>query len=118
MSGTRRMTLANPEITGASLQQNVLNFAGWSVDSSYSGVIRHEYGHAVQSVIRQNNFRLYNEWQRIADDVVPQLVSEYGATNASELFAESFSAYTHPNYTGGLPDVIQEFFDRNIGVKL
>jgi uncharacterized protein len=42
-------------------------------------------------------------------------VSVYAATNISELWAESFGAYTHPGYKSGiLPKEIESFMDKHL----
>jgi len=112
----RYLGVPSPDVSGK----------GFTVDDSFQGLIRHEVGHAVQSSLNRNLEGFMDEWiENIGlkyDPVVAakvksrQVVSKYGRTNSRELFAESFSAYTNPNYVrGSLPKDIEEIMDRVIG---
>jgi len=50
-----------------------------------------------------------------------QHVSEYAGKNHRELFAESFSLYTHKDYASGkvrqLPSSVHAFMDKHVGRK-
>ena len=96
------------------------------VGESPTALFRHELGHHVHNVHRG---RLGNEWTNIHKNYVhsrytepasanARLVSQYALTNESELFAESYSAYTSARYAGDLPPAIHAFMERNIGVRL
>lgn len=95
------------------LDSKPIAWGEWNVGKSIGDTVRHEIGHHVEA-----NFLTLDQkiaWETIAKEHVgkPWLVSQYGATNSSELFAESFSAYTHSGYgTGGreLPEAILKFF--------
>lgn len=111
-----------------------LNVGGsWGVEKSLKGTIRHEYGHWVhlsggidskmkskwRSLLEKNSdFNLYYPTDQFlyqaAKKNVGKKISVYGSTDADEMFAESFSAYTHPEYKDSkkkLPKFIEKFFD-------
>ena len=98
---------------------------GWFVrgDGSFSGLVRHEYGHNVQAYIESNigkkyhhsvddwrqNFNTFDEWKKaekayweeynLYEKELVSLAklkgaSEYSQTNTWELFAEGFAEYT------------------------
>lgn len=93
-----------------------LSLGKFNVDSSASGIVRHELSHAaydsVSDEFRASWVRLYvahskKEWGKA--------VSKYGATSASELWAESVSAWTHPGYGSGkkrLPKVVESVMEK------
>jgi SPP1 gp7 family putative phage head morphogenesis protein len=80
----------------------------WRVADDVGSNFRHEFGHHFW-------YQKLSGADRIAftDIATPLLeknvVSVYAKTNNLEMFAESFSAYTHPNYAGGLPKNIEDF---------
>ena len=83
-----------------------------------TGSFAHEYGHVVYT--KSLRYDMQDEWVRLYASQKKFYwkanVSQYGSTNASELFAESFSAYMHPKYAQGmLPKEIEEFFAKTIG---
>jgi len=93
----------------------------WMVDRSTTGVVRHEIGHAVNDTLPLNQ-RM--EWNAISSEFrgssdVKRLVSQYGGQDSSELFAESFSFFTHRNYgkpnTPRLPESIENYMARVTG---
>lgn len=84
----------------------------WNVGSDAKSVFRHEFGHRFWHQDLHSSLRV--QWNKMAKEFVgpnaPVRVSQYATTNASELFAESFAAYTHPNYVqGSMPTVIEDF---------
>lgn len=106
---------------------------GLLVDDPYSlsARIRHEIGHAVHENLMdfKKGKKVYDEWMvatgssklrsPYAYTKFSTTVSRYGSTDGYELFAESFSAYTHPNYQRGfLPKRIEDFMDKYIGKKV
>jgi len=101
------------------LAQRQLNIRGaHTVDTTYQGTVRHEFGHAVQTGFPPE---IQIEWEDLVLDNPDVLtsVSNYGSTNNSELFAESFSAYTSPSYERGfLPQAIEDYMDKYIGELL
>lgn len=85
-------------------------------------VVTHEFGH----LIYHSDTSLRNKWDSIAHIITESKnvgnVSFYAKTNTSEAFAESFSAYFHPEYNSGkknkvLPSEIHKFFEENFGDK-
>jgi SPP1 gp7 family putative phage head morphogenesis protein len=90
----------------------------WHVYSGKSlrGTFRHELGHALHG--RASRTKLGRQWDSIYAKHSKQWwrdkVSTYGATNKGEAFAESFTAYTHPQYgvVHRLPKEVEEFMDK------
>jgi SPP1 gp7 family putative phage head morphogenesis protein len=79
----------------------------YSVDESVSGFLRHELGHAIMP---KGKVPL-QKWEAATKGIKTK-ISKYGASNSHELFAEAFSAYTHPGYVRGtLPKTIEKYFD-------
>lgn len=98
----------------------------WGVDDSLEGALRHEYGHAVDvgaGGLRELGVDLERAWMKkglgTGDDAWLK-VSKYAGTNPSELYAESFCAYTHPAYgtagTARLPRIFEEAVEEMIGI--
>ncbi len=90
-----------------------VRFGGWGVNLSPRGALLHEAGHAAQLQLFDRNAT--RRWQRIFNNLerdarITTEVSEYAASSADELWAESFGAYTHPSYRAGtLPEEIENF---------
>lgn len=97
-----------------STKEGVLRKGGWTVTGeNLPGVFRHEYGHAIEhnfaTLVRRNNgFGIVQEgpahhvvghlWNQQDKAKVIHQLSKYAATSKAEWFAESFAAYTHPQY--------------------
>lgn len=95
-------------------------FGKWVVDTSFGGSFRHEYGHHVWytsfTPLQKQNWD--DIWRSMKTNEKKATVSKYAASHPEELWAESFCAYTHPEYKrGSLPLVIEEFLDKAIGVS-
>ena len=95
--------------------------ADWHAVDSVEGTVRHEIGHSLLDVFYkstdEDTFGVWVEWRKIfrskSDDYWSKNVSEYGSTNALELFAESFAGVTDPDYKRGmLPKVVEDFLDK------
>ncbi len=90
----------------------------WTIGNDLASDFRDEYGHVVQEKLLLRN--QWTEWKSLSKKYVKKpagekLVSKYGATNDSELFAESFTAYTSEGYKRGLlPQDIEKFLDTYI----
>lgn len=99
----------------------------WSMseyDKSYLTTLRHELGHhfhyrglGLRTSTGTPISDVAREWDRLFDSASKAhwriTVSQYGSTNSHELFAESFAAWTHPNYTPGLlPREVEAFLER------
>jgi hypothetical protein len=84
------------------------------VGGDFGSSFRHEFGHDVFSTTFSNAKQ--REWVRLAGKYVgTSTVSRYGGTNESELFAESFGAYTSPNYKPGtLPADLEKWLEKNV----
>ncbi len=82
---------------------------GKDVDSAF----RHELGHKIHAAIGFDNV----DWQEIYHSTPnKERVSNYATKNHKEFFAESFTAYSHPEYkSGSLPGNVEVFFDRLLG---
>lgn len=96
----------------------------FTCDPSMRGTITHESGHffhlggGLQSVAVEKGYSPFHYsvmWESIARSIPKNAVSKYGSTNDHELFAESFSAYTHPGYRGDLPKPIHDFMKEVLG---
>lgn len=101
---------------------------GETVGGDARTMFAHEYGHHVQDHHRKSigvpidSLGRRMSWQRLADQFVgkdkPTVVSEYAKTSHKELFAESFTFYTHPKYVkGSLPKEIEEYFEAAFGPR-
>ena len=101
--------------------QDSLSLGEYFVESSFKGTVRHEYAHYIEG-------RLFTDGERSSWETLFQRqggaqssfwkdgVSRYGASNAAEAWAESFSAYSHPDYRmGALPSVVESFIQRIVG---
>lgn len=89
-----------------------------NVGKGTKDTLRHEYGHKVWYEMLSSNER--SKFGSIGSRMIRKVgksvwsdrhpVSQYAGTNIQELYAESFSAYTHPNYKeGSLPAEIESF---------
>ena len=83
--------------------QSMVHTGKWHTCDDFQSVFRHELGHAVQGGGIPSP-----KWTKVTDqngvfrtDYIKSNVSKYGSTNHYEAFAESFSAYTSPNYGKG-----------------
>jgi len=89
----------------------------WTVQDNYRGVWRHEFGHHVYHNVMDPSVRM--EWNEFIKTAPVRKVSRYARTDRSEAFAESFSAYTHPDYKSGmLPKGIEDFLSDVLGAAL
>lgn len=88
-------------------------------------VLRHELGHHVQYMLGRKQRK---EWDKLVDanpgvlskiSRYAQVETEPDAQTAkySEGFAESFAAYTHPEYKAQLPEPIHQFLEKNVGKR-
>jgi hypothetical protein len=143
-SNRRNITLANEYKGAGSLR---LGDGNYGVDTTFTGIYRHEIGHHYQ--LQDNELRdSWNKLltdnginpgrggtvalgggstfsyegisrDRNAEKYWTENVSKYSACNTWEAFAESFCAYTHPDYgkTVSLPKEIEAFFDKHVGKK-
>lgn len=89
----------------------------WSVDNSVTGTARHEFCHHIHELLNDSDYR---EWRDIYEhnrlDWWEAKVSGYSLMTVREAFAESLSAFTHPDYIAGmLPKEIETFFVRVFG---
>ena len=91
----------------------------YNVEQGLKGVIRHEVGHKVDDILFLEDRMVWDEIYRSkSKDWWGKNISYYAEVDASEAFAESFTAYTNVRYKAGtLPKEIEKFFDKNIGRK-
>jgi hypothetical protein len=92
------------------------------VNGSLMGTARHEMAHGVwfhhMSLKEKRTFddmftRLFGARMDRAGGLSNTLVSQYAESSAGEFFAESMSAFLHPNYRKGLlPAEVENFFER------
>ena len=92
-------------------------YGDWTVDKTFEGTARHEYGHYVFDA---GGYQLQSKWYdalnethlHLSDSEFKRVSSRYSNTDSHEAFAEAFCAYTHKGYTrGGLPRRMEEFMD-------
>jgi SPP1 gp7 family putative phage head morphogenesis protein len=104
----------------------VLGKGKHNVDISRAGTIRHEYGHYLQNILEMDFRSLYDrlDWHNIYSNGMrnkrgtASMVSKYSTTNHNEYFAESFCAWSHPDYPKSkakLPADVEEFFEEVFG---
>lgn len=78
-----------------------LKAGDWAIATSADSVLRHELGHALTFKLRQraqlDGTNLYAAWD-YAKATTAKNLSQYSATNFNEWVAESFAAYSHPEY--------------------
>lgn len=103
------------EIAGRDLPLEAkLTWDKHEVDNSVSGTLRHEIGHVVRDAFLRRNKGFAKYWSGIykkhKDDI-----SEYASTNELELFCESFTAFTHPDYDDELPPKIHQVMEAVVG---
>jgi SPP1 gp7 family putative phage head morphogenesis protein len=109
------LSSGNIEIGPAEVHANAEPRFGVHVTGNdIASVYRHEFGHEVYEVGLSRGKQ--KEWNKIGQKYVgTSTVSRYGGTNTSELFAESFSAYTSKNYKrGSLPSDVEKWLDSNV----
>lgn len=96
----------------------------WTVNRSQWGTFRHEVGHSVYYHHLDQDMKA--DWMSLWDKnrfaaeshghtqiaAFRAKISDYGASNASEYWAEAFGSYTHPKYRRGtLPSNVERFLD-------
>lgn len=95
------------------------NIGGHSVSGGKD--IRTSFRHELAHEVFSETFSRAKQaaWQRASNDSIGNAtVSRYGGTSHSELFSESFAAYTSPLYErGALPKKIEGWLDKNLGRK-
>lgn len=106
------MTLAAP--TGP----DAYTLGGFNASESNAlTTFRHEFGHYVDEVVlTQAQRREFLGIARQYGEAMARRVSVYAKSGPSELFAESFSVFTHPQYAGDLPAPVDAFM-RKVFVK-
>lgn len=106
---------------------------GWVVGNDLGSLYRHEYGHhhyekgmtyherlawnnASQGFAKPKDTVGAAKWDK--DPSRAKLVSVYGSSSKTELYAESFSAYTSPAYVpGSLPKPLEDFLKEHVGER-
>jgi hypothetical protein len=78
--------------------------ANWTISNTFGGVLRHEIGHSLEKRTMREAWRagmrtttVSRVFARNKSTAAVQL-SKYGSSSAEEYFAESFAAYSHPQY--------------------
>lgn len=89
-------------------------FGGHTVGNDVGSTYRHELGHEVYNTVLSRGKQM--EWNKKFQKYVgTSTVSRYGGTNTSELFSESFSAYTSAKYKrGSLPPDVESWLDKHV----
>ncbi len=88
-------------------------FSWQSTRNDAGHTFRHEYAHAIhaQGLSSEKYEQWYALYKNEPMDFWAKEVSDYGSVSATELFAESFAAYTSTVYKKGfLPKAIEDFF--------
>ena len=85
-----------------------MQFGGWTVNTtSIESVLRHELGHALEELTLASAYRMGiiphpGRRGAFVDGLMKAgnapAISKYGMTNGGEYWAESFAAYSHPDY--------------------
>ena len=84
-----------------------------NVGKGFRSVLTHELGHAfMQDCEDAAREKFQITYEKQPKEYWEKTVSEYSGTSDRELFAESFSAYTHRGYQNNLPPEVVDFFDR------
>jgi SPP1 gp7 family putative phage head morphogenesis protein len=103
----------------ARTKYNVLKFGQGNIGLSLPQTVTHEYGHHTHLCLLDGAAR--NKWARFysgkrGTGYFKKYVSVYADTNHEEAFAETFSAYIHPDYKSGmLPKELEELLESIIG---
>lgn len=94
-----------------------LKLGGWSVDKSLEGSVRHAIGHHLARSIPQVELKAFESILSILGLAqIASSISAYAASSTEEAFAESFTAFTHPDYNDrSLPREIHLFLKRLLG---
>lgn len=109
--GTRKMQLAigDKDITRR------LTLGKWTVEDTIQSTVSHEMAHVVETKLARG---WKSVWNSQSSNYWSKNVGQYASSSSSELWAESFSAYTHPRYALAgkrLPKVIEEFMESAVG---
>lgn len=122
---------AGIQIANLRRERDDLHSAGsFSVSGDdFAGVFRHEFGHALEYAFTElvKNKNLYPSqtpvstiFGKVTEGINPALksmVSRYACTNKSEMFAECFAAWAHPNYgkvyrSPKVPQELEQLFEK------
>jgi hypothetical protein len=112
--GTRQLLVSGKLKIGSS----PLTLGKWNVCYGVDDIARHELGHHLVFQLKTKDVTsggwgsLYNSHDK---SWWAKNVSKYGSSNSGEAFAESFAAYTHPQYGivgKRLPADIEDWFDK------
>lgn len=117
-AGKKTISLASRRLNGHKALQVGQGKFKISRDGDVRSTLRHEYGHALHHALWKDS-AAHKEWRMLylarSKDAWSQAVSRYGATNSKELFAESFAAWSHPEYGKGgavLPKEIANYLNK------
>ncbi len=84
-----------------------------NIGKGFRSVLTHELGHAfIQDCEDAAREKFQITYEKQPKEYWEKTVSEYAGTSDRELFAESFSAYTHRGYQDNLPSEVLDFFER------
>lgn len=116
MSSQNEITLARGKLKG----DFKIGDGAWNTTDSFMGTVKHEFGHRFYYQLGPGMSEWNNIFSTKGSSWFASNVSEYGATNYEEAFAECFSAYTNPQHGNkqSLPIEIIEFFRKYGGEKL
>ncbi len=112
-SANERMTLATKK--RRLLPSSKPTLGDWDIGTDVTTIFNHELGHSLQRSIAQGWDDI---WRSQSKGFWEKKVSMYGSASNRELWAESFSAYTHPSYGlkgKRLPKLIEDFMQKNVG---
>lgn len=96
--------------------EDIITTGKYSATKGYAGTVRHEFGHHYyNSLSFTSKYGWHDLYSSKSKSWWKKGVSAYGATDASEAFAEAFSVYTSPNYSSStkkLPSKIEDYFKK------
>lgn len=90
-------------VGGHARMQGPLAIGGWSVDDSLSGTVRHEIGHSIGYTRKSGPIQdaAYELFKNETPEFLQKNLSKYAAESPQEIIAETWCAYTHPDYGVG-----------------
>jgi len=114
-SGTQYSTYINLKMKRFASSTSEVSIGRWFTGDSARHTVRHEFGHFIDNNMwtPQTKARwksLFDSQGGVNSQYWKDRVSQYGASEPAELWAEAFAAYTSPKYKKGmLPQEIEDF---------
>ena len=95
-----------------------------NVGVDFQSIVRHEYGHHVMNALVDDNTRdiIGKFYDAVGQATIQKEISHYAGSNAQEMFAEIFAAYTSPLYEASpvykLPDWAEAMIKTITGARV